>query len=83
MIYPVEYEAEIYNEIKEKVENVHGVTFANTFSEAMEKIEGYYGDELCSVMLFMLEENEIYEFEMTKEASHGMYRIDTFYKWEK
>ena len=84
MIYPAEYEVEVWNSDEKKIETVHGVTFGDTFTEAMEKIEGYYGEDLCSVTIFLLEESEVYEFENTqKQSLQGLYKINNFSKWEE
>lgn len=79
-IYPIEYEAHVWNDIKEKEEIVYGIVFAKDFSDGMTSIEGYYGDELISVKLFMLEEveNLIYEFPTDSSSSlRGMLKIGT------
>ena len=69
-------------QIEGKIENRHGITFAESFADAMEKIEHYYGNELNTVAVTLLEECSIYEFESTKsDFSHGVYRIDAFSKW--
>ncbi len=62
MTYPAEYEVEFYNEIEGKMEYIKGVTMAESFTDAMQKIENYYGDELNKVTITLLEEAEVYEF---------------------
>lgn len=61
-MYPAEYEVEFYNEIEGEMEYIKGVTMAESFSDAMQKIENYYGDELNKVTITLLEEAEVYEF---------------------
>lgn len=60
-MYPFIYKVTIYNEYDEKVEKVAGVTFAETWTEAMCHIEGYYGDELIDVHIDGLEEGSCLE----------------------
>lgn len=60
-MYPAEYEVEFYNEIEGEMEYIKGVTMAESFSDAMQKIENYYGDELNKVTITLLEEAEVYE----------------------
>ena len=63
MKYPVKYEVEICSEFKDfKVEKIKGVTFGENFTDAMYNIEEYYGKELLTVKLEMLEEASVYEF---------------------
>ena len=73
MIYPVEYIANVYDEVEIKNDIVHGVTFAENYAEAMKNIETYYGDNIIDVKLFMLEESSVYEFEMN--SKEGMFNI--------
>lgn len=61
-MYPAEYEVEFYNEIEGEMEYIKGVTMAESFSDAMQKIENYYGDELNKVTITLLEQAEVYEF---------------------
>lgn len=60
-MYPAEYKVEVYNSIKGELEYIEGVTIAESFSDAMQKIENYYGDELNKVTITLLEEAEVYE----------------------
>ena len=60
-MFPVEYEAEVFNSLDGKMENIHGITFADSFTEAMDKIEDYYGEELNKVTIVLLEEATVYE----------------------
>lgn len=86
MLFPVEYEIKVYDEIEGKEETLHGVTFSDSFHGAMENIEEYFGDELIEVTLFMNEDVPVplYVFEDTmKSYSHGMLKITGVEKWEK
>lgn len=61
-MYPVLYTAEIWNEIDHEMETVKGITFADSFTEAAERIEGYYGETLNSVTIELQEEQSVWEF---------------------
>ena len=78
-MYPVEYEVHSWNEVADKEDIVHGITFGENYSDAMYNIEKYYGDTLISVKLFMCEEveNPIYEFEINSDSDnfHGMFKF--------
>ena len=62
-MYPVEYKAIVWNEIECENEEVHGITFGETYTEALELIEKYYGDDIISIELIMHEEGEVFEFD--------------------
>ena len=80
-MFPVEYEARVWNECKGQhgeEEVIHGITFGEGYVEAMENIEKWYGDELISIKMYMLEEASvpIYEFEQTNWSDmHGMIKL--------
>lgn len=81
-MYPVEYEVEVYNMVKEAMEIRHGVTMAENFADAMEKIEDYYGNDINKVTMILLEEATVYDFENTNnDFSHGMFKIGEITKW--
>lgn len=81
-MYPVEYEAMVWNEDEDKSEILHGITFGESYTNAMSNIEKYYGDEIISIKMFMNEENFIYEFEKTTdEDDHGWFKV-TCEKWD-
>ena len=61
-VFPFLYTVDIYNGFLGKEEFQKGITFGETFSEAAEKIEAYYGDELISMEMEPQEEQEIWEF---------------------
>lgn len=80
-MYPAEYEARFWDEIDGKMVTVHGVTMAESFTDAMEKVEEHYGDELDFVSIILLEEASVYEFESTQsDCFHGTYKV-TAEKW--
>lgn len=82
MIYPAEYEVEVYDSIKGEMETCHGITMAESFADAMDKIESYYGGDLDKVTILLLEEATVYEFENTNsDWSHGMFKIGDVSKW--
>lgn len=61
MTYPVLYTAEVWDDITHKMLHVKGVTFADNFAEAAERIEGYYGETLNSVTIELQEEQTVWE----------------------
>ena len=67
-IYPTLYWVEYWDECDGEMCKASGCTFASTFTEAMKHIEDYYGKDLCSVKLEMLEECECLEFVNYEEA---------------
>lgn len=62
---PFEYTVVICSEFKDyKEETIKGITFAGSYTEAMEQIEDYYGNEIVEITrLFACEECSIYELE--------------------
>ena len=81
-MYPIEYKAIIYEEDEGKNTEVKGVTFAESFAQGMEYIQGYYGDALIEVSLFMLEEGYVYDFnETTYSSFHGKFKIEKVTEW--
>ena len=56
-----EFKAEICYDSEMSTEK--GVVFAETFTEAMALVEGYYGLELCSISMTGLEPNPVYILE--------------------
>lgn len=83
-MYPIEYEVQIYDEFSEKenkYEIIHGVTFGNTYTEAMENIESYYGDDIINVKLYMNEEHSVYEIDPSPEYhAPGWFKITNLEK---
>lgn len=81
-MFPVEYEVEVYNDMNGNMETLHGITFADSYAEAMDKIENFHGDDINMVTITLLEKSTVYEFEDTVDNfSHGMYKINKFSKW--
>lgn len=69
-MYPVEYEVTIYDEYSKKEnkkEVIHGIAFGESYAEAMENIEKYYGEEIVDVKLYMNEEQTVYELDAPSE----------------
>ena len=79
----VEYEVKILGESTNyECQTKHGITVADTYTEAVEKIESYYDEIEEITCLFMNEESSCYEFEETHdEMWHGKYYIN-FKKWQ-
>lgn len=81
-MYPVEYEVMVWNDDEGKSEILHGITFGESYTDAMSNIEKYYGNEIIDIRLFMNEENTIYEFERSQEENdHGLLKV-TCEKWD-
>lgn len=75
-MYPVEFKVHVWNDVKGIEEINHGVTFADDYSEAAGKVDAYFGSDLISMQLFMLEESSCYIFENSEEELwHGMFKI--------
>ena len=84
MFGPFEYEVTVWYSGDRKAEKRQGVTFADSYSEAVENVEDFYGEDMIDVKLFALEENKVYEFNSTtEEVWHGMYKIKNVEKWEE
>lgn len=54
-MYPFKYEVKSWDEVDKKIEELHGITFANNYTEVMHKIEEYYSDTLDEVKISLLE----------------------------
>lgn len=75
-MYPVEFKVKFWDDIAGKEETSHGVTIAENWAEAMTNIESYFGSDLISAQLFMLDEGSCYIFEdSNNELFHGMFRF--------
>lgn len=48
--------------IDDNIIKVHGVVYASSFKDAMEKLESYYG-EIDNIKLTIVEISDVYEFE--------------------
>ena len=69
MIYPFIFWATIrVLDDDGQLKKCSGCTFAESYAEAMENIESFYGDELISIKMDQLEENVLIEFHNPKEA---------------
>lgn len=76
-MYPIEYKVTVWIEEEEKNKIYYGITFGENYTEAMAKIEDYYGKEIIDVKLFMNEEGEVFEFEnLIDEAWHGFCKVE-------
>lgn len=80
-MYPVEYEIKIYDEIDEKKEIIHGITFAENFTEAMSNIEKEYGETIIDIKLFMDNgESSVYELDASHPCSNTWFKITNLEK---
>lgn len=62
-----EYQLKIWNEIDSKEEIRSGVVAADTITEAMQEIEGYYGDEIMEVQMLKAITDGVFEFQYVME----------------
>lgn len=60
-MYPIEYKVRCWDDYENKNYETYGVTIARNYTDAMSNIEGYYGEGLIEVKLFMQEESSVYE----------------------
>lgn len=58
-----EYTCSFFNCAIDNIEKVHGVVYASSFKDAMEKLESHYGEEIDSIKLTGAEISDVYEFE--------------------
>lgn len=59
---PYEYYGKVWYEWENKEEDVKGVLFAYSLSEAARKLDQYYGDDLTEIKIVPNEEGQVYEF---------------------
>lgn len=62
-----EYQLKIWNEVDSKEEIRSGVVAADTITEAMQEIEGYYGDEIMEVQMLKSITDGVFEFQYVME----------------
>lgn len=62
-----EYQLKIWNEVDSKEETRSGVVAADTIVEAMQEIEGYYGDEIMEVQMLKSITDGVFEFQYVME----------------
>lgn len=68
-MYPAVYHVHLYDEVDHTERDVCGVTFAHNFTQAVQNIEDYYGNEVISLsIMFVNEEQSVIEIS-AEEAS--------------
>lgn len=67
MLYPVLYKVYSWDEMDHSAHYCYGVTLAESYADAIMKIEEYYGDTIIEVSLFMSEEATVYEFNIDED----------------
>ena len=60
-MFPAKYSALFWNECDKVTERVKGITFCESYADAMKNIETYYGRELIAVTIELQEEAPVYE----------------------
>ena len=62
-----EYQLKIWDAIDSKETIRSGVVAADTFTEAMQEIESYYGDELMEVQMLKAITDVVFDFQYVME----------------
>ena len=58
-----EYTCNFVNYAVDNIVKVHGIVYASSFKDAMEKLESHYGEEIDNIKLIGTGVSNIYEFE--------------------
>lgn len=71
-----EYKVKVWNDVSDKEEILYGVVYGEDFSEAVDKLNRYYGkDNIIALSLASTAEDECYEFEQNlKEEPSGFFK---------
>jgi hypothetical protein len=56
-----EYVCEFWDEVDKKMNVAYGLTYADSFTNAMYQIEAYYGKNIENIKLYGLEPSTVYE----------------------
>lgn len=56
-MFPILFRVDVWDE---EIRHEYGIIMANCYADGMAQIETYYGNELCSVELFMCEEGPLF-----------------------
>lgn len=71
-----EYQLKIWDEI-DKIEDIcSGVVAAGTITEAMERIDSYYGDTIIEVQMLKAITDGVFEFQYVMESTNFDFVID-------
>lgn len=71
-----EYQLKIWDEI-DKIEDIcSGVVAAGTITEAMERIDSYYGDTIMEVQMLKAITDGVFEFQYVMESTNFDFVID-------
>lgn len=71
-----EYQLKIWDEI-DKIEDIcSGVVAAGTITEAMERIDSYYGDTIMEVQMLKAITDGVFEFQYVMENTNFDFVID-------
>lgn len=62
-----EYQLKIWDDVDDKEEIRSGVVAADTMTEAMKRIEDYYGDEIMEVQMLKAITDGVFEFQYVME----------------
>ena len=62
-----EYQLKVWDDVDDKEEIYSGVVAADTMTEAMKRIEDYYGDEIMEVQMLKAITDGVFEFQYVME----------------
>ena len=75
-VWYYQYEAVLWDSDKCKEENVTGIVPGTSFSDVVQKLESFYGNEILNITtLKAVYEGEVFEFEYANDATDFDYVI--------
>ena len=73
-----EYQLKIWDDVDDKEEMRYGIVAAGTFTEAMNKIEDYYGDKIIEVLTLKAIIDSVFEFKHVMEDTDFDFVISSY-----
>ena len=73
-----EYQLKIWDDVDDKEEMRYGIVAADTITEAMKKIEDYYGDEIEEVQTLKAIIDGVFEFQEVMENTDFDFAINSY-----
>ena len=73
-----EYQLKIWDDVDDKEEMRYGIVAADTITEAMKKIEDYYGDEIEEVQTLIAIIDGVFEFQEVMENTDFDFAINSY-----
>lgn len=75
-VWYYQYKAVLWNSDERKEEIVTGIVPGTSFSDAMQKLENYYSNDILNITtLKAISEGEVFEFEYINESNDFDYEI--------